>query len=261
MQIIAELVDQCNLKCAVCPTRFRHQTGKQMALSTVEKIVKMYGDKWIHWYSWGEPLLHKDFFQIARLVVESNSRISTNFSMKLDYEYFKAIRMFKVLTISISGMTQEIYEINHRGGKLDLVMENIDKWLTMRRNPRDTVINWLSHKHNEFQFPLAQEFCKKNSFILNSFPLGCTVEELDAGFEHELMRTPKIIHTERPECKILSWIAIDVDGNYVVCCASQNVKIGFSVDDVISRGALYQARKQTPFCTNCREKELWRMFS
>jgi MoaA/NifB/PqqE/SkfB family radical SAM enzyme len=259
--IIAELVDQCNLACTVCPSRFREQTRRQMSLSTIEKILKIYPDRWIHWYSWGEPLLHKDFFKVADLIKESSSRISTNFSLKLDYEYFKAMRKFKMVTISLSGMTQEVYEINHKGGKLDLVMENIDKLLTYRLNPRDTVINWLSHKNNEFQKPLIEKFCKDNGIVFNSCPIVCTIEELDAGFEHELLQNPKFPYEESKGCRIVSWIPIDVDGNYLLCCASQNVRIGYTIDDNVSAQTLVKARQRTELCTRCREKGLWRMFS
>lgn len=259
--VLAELVDQCNLKCALCPTRFRYQSGKQMALSTVEYIVKKYTGRWMYWYNWGEPLLHKDFMRVADLIKGSQSRISTNLSLKLDYEHFKAMRKFEVVTVTLSGMTQEIYEMNHCGGNLDLVMKNIETLLSIRKNPRDTVINWLSHKYNEFQKPLIEEFCKKRDVVFNPCFMVCTIEELDEGFEHEFLVSPKFQSTGRDRCRIANWIPIDVDGDYTLCCSTQNVKVGYNVYNDVSESELIAARYRTDLCIRCREKELWRMFS
>jgi MoaA/NifB/PqqE/SkfB family radical SAM enzyme len=259
--VIAELVDKCNLKCVLCPSRFREQSGRQMSLETVQKILKLYPNRWIHWYNWGEGLLHKDFLKVADIVDGTPSRISTNLSLKLEPEYFKALRKFKIVTVSISGMTKEVYDINHQGGDFDLVMGNLEKLLSVRVSSKDTVINWLSHKHNKHQEKECEAFCKKAGITFNSCFMVCTIEELDSGFEHELLVNPKFQSTGRTMCIIVKWIPIDVDGNYVLCCASQNVKIGYTIDDNISIGELVNARLNTSLCGSCREKELWRMFS
>lgn len=258
--ILAELFDGCNLKCSLCPTRFREQSMKHMELSKVEKILKKYSNQWIHWFNWGEPLLHKDFLTIADMVVGSSSRVSTNLSLKLTDEYFKALRKFRMVIVSLSGMTQEIYEINHRGGNFELVMSNLDILLSDRRNPKDTCIHWLSHKYNEFQLPLIEEYCKNKGVNWIKYPLGCTIEELVEGFDHELLQTPKFKRV-RSKCRIMNWTPIDVDGNYLLCCVSQNVKIGYTIDDDVTPSELVQARMKTDLCTLCREKSLWRMFS
>lgn len=258
--ILAELVDGCNLRCTLCPNRFREMSMKQMSLSTIEKILKKYSTNWIHWFNWGEPLLHKDFLTIADMVKGSSSRVSTNLSLPLSDDHIKALRKFRMVVVSISGMSQEIYEINHRGGNFALVMENLNRLLSVRRNPRDTCIHWLSHKYNEFQLPLIGEYCKDKIVEYINYPLGCTVEELVENFDHELLMKPRFRRV-RSSCRLLNWVPMDVDGNYLLCCSSQNVKIGYTIDDNITPTDLLQAKMNTPLCTTCRERTLWRMWS
>ncbi len=259
--IIAELSDQCNLKCALCPTRFRKQTKKQMSLATVKKILDQYKGHWIHWFNWGEPLLHNKFIEVANLVEGSLSRLSTNLSLKLPDEYFKAMRKFRIVIVSLSGMTKEIYGINHKGGNFDLVMSNLDKLLSFRANPRDTQINWLRHKYNDFQEPIIKAFCEKNHITFNPCFMVCTVEELMNNFSHELLVEPKFQASGRSMCRIINWNPIDVEGDYVLCCTTQNIKIGYNINDNVSFDKLIKVRMKTKVCKECRKRELWRMFS
>lgn len=260
--IVAELFNFCNLRCALCPNRYsKNVAQKYMSLATVEKVLNKYKHQWIYWYNWGEPLLHPDFLTVADMVKGSHSRISTNLSLKLKDAYFEAMRKFSVVTVSISGMTKEVYDINHCGGNFDLVMGNLDKLLSIRRSPKDTIINWLSHKYNKHQEKECEDFCKKAGVLFNSCFMVCTIEELNEGFEHELLVSPKFQKTGRKNCRIINWTPIDVDGNYLLCCTTQNVKIGYTIDNDVSERELVQARLRTSLCTTCREKELWRMFS
>jgi organic radical activating enzyme len=77
--VIAELVDGCQLKCVLCWNRNRARSFKQMELTTVERILNRYGRQRIDWFNWGEPLLHKGFPIIAKMVRRTKSCISTIF--------------------------------------------------------------------------------------------------------------------------------------------------------------------------------------
>ena len=257
--IVAELVDGCNLKCALCPNRFRKMSGEQMSLSTVKKILNKYKGVWIDWFNWGEPTLHKEFTEVANLVNHTPSRVSTNLSKHLTDEEFSALDKFRVVLVSLSGMTKEVYNLYHGGGNFSLVMANLDRLVRTRKKP--IVMNWLSHKYNAHQYNSCKTCCEKWGVKFNPTPLVCTTEEAIAGYTHELLQSPLLKHTGRRGCRILLWDTIGADGSYLLCCATQNIKIGYTIDDDITHEEMLKAKMSIPVCVTCREKELWRMHS
>ncbi len=258
--IVAELIDGCQLKCALCPNRFRIQSKEQMLLSIVEKVLKKYKGRWIDWFNWGEPILHKDFLEIAEMVKGTPSRISTNLSLFLDDTFLKAMRKFRIVLISLSGMTKEVYQMYHQGGNFDLVMDNIRRLVSIKGGS-GIVLNWLRHKYNEGQYELCKSYCGKLGIRFYPQLLVCTVEESIEGFDHELLMIPKFQTTRRSQCRIMDWDTIGVDGSYLLCCSSQNIKTGYTINDGISHEELVKAKMNMEICKVCQDKEFWRMYS
>jgi len=265
-KIIAELVDECYLRCALCWNRSRKGSHRQMSLETVGKILKRYDNPIyeIIWYNWGEPLLHRNFEAIAKMIGKSEARniISSSMSLPLTDERLESLNNFNRINVSLSGMTKDVYKIYHTNGAFDLVMRNIKRLAELKLN--QIALIWLSHKHNKFQMPHAQEFANNLNFEFIEQELNCCVEDLVSDFDHELLRIPKYPYGG-PSCRIQKWDPIDVDGNYLLCCGSQNVKIGYSIDDTDTtpfprNKVLKEARLKIPLCIECREKEHWRMF-
>jgi len=260
-RIIAELVDACNLRCALCWNRNRTGSGKQMSLETAAKILKRYDNPMceIAWYNWGEPLLHKELETLAEMIGKSDARtiVSSSMSLPISDERLESLHNFDYVCFSLSGMTSDVYNIYHVGGDLGLVMNNLDRLSKLKLN--NVKLRWLEHKYNSFQLPLAQDFANSLGFGFSSTKLNCEVEDLVGGFNHELLKVPKFPRKEH-FCHIQYWDAIDVNGNYLLCCASHNVEIGYSVDDKVSRKELRKARSKTDLCATCRENEFWRMF-
>ncbi len=265
--IIAELVDGCNLRCALCWNRDRKGPNKQMSLETADKILKRYDNPIyeIVWYNWGEPLLHKDFESFASMAGKSKAQntMSSSMSLLLTDERLESLSNFDCVNVSLSGMTPDVYKIYHTNGDFDLVMENLKRLAQLKLNR--IVLIWLTHKYNAFQTSMAREFANSLDFAFIEQQLNCCVEELVNGFNHELLRIPKYPYGG-PSCRIQHWGIVDVDGNYLLCCASHNVKIGYSLDDEITifpfprNKILREAKLKTPLCLTCRENEFWRMF-
>ena len=260
-RIIAELVDGCNLRCVLCWNSNRTGTGKQMSLETVAKIFTRYDDARceISFFNWGEPLLHKDIEAVSEMAKESTAEtvMSSNMSLSISDERLKALSGFSNVNVSQSGMTAEIYNIYHINGDLSLVMENLKR--LSRLKLKNVTIRWLRHKYNEFQLPSAAELANRLGFRFATSQLNCCVEDLVDGFDSELLRVPKF-PSKSHFCHIRYWDSINTDGAYLLCCASHNVKIGYSVDDKVSSRTLREARSATPLCTSCTEKEYWRMY-
>lgn len=256
--IIPELVDGCQLRCALCWNRSRRPTNQQMSLSVVEKILEKFGKHYrIDWFNWGEPLLHKEFPVIAGMIKDTNSRISSNFSLPISDEYLTALNNFKMVYISLSGMTEDIYPIYHIGGKFDLVMFNLRRFVSIRNTKAG--IRWLSHPHNEHQTDLCHRFCEDNGLFFERVTLNVEVEDLVAGFEHELYN-PHKRRRSGESCHIIKWVPIGVDGRYYLCCASHNVDTGYTIFDDISIQELIDIKSKLPLCAQCQECKLWKMF-
>lgn len=255
--IIPELVDGCQLRCALCWNRKRKPSNKQMQMPVIEKILEKYNNYYrIEWFNWGEPLLHNRFPSIARLIKGTNSRISSNFSLPLSDEYLRALNNFKVVYVSISGMTPDIYNIYHKGGDYDLVMYNLQKFINIAET--SITIRWLPHDKNEHQYDRCRRFCEDNKMKLERLSLNCEVEDLLNGFEHELYDHNKPLRNLK-SCKILNWVPIGVDGQYFLCCASHNIETGYTVFDDITVEELISVKKKIPLCVQCQQCQLWKM--
>ena len=257
--IIAELVDFCNLKCALCWNRNREGSGKQMSLLTIKKIIKRYGNfrQQIAWFNWGEPLLYNEFESFSETIKETKSTTSSNFSLKLSNDKMLALCNFSTVCISLSGMTSDIYNIYNCGGNFDLVIKNVKKLSTI--GCKRVILKWQSHRYNNHQFSMACDFAKEIGVGFESIPLVVGVEELINDFNHQLITVPKF-NNIRSHCRLLSWPTIDVDGNYLLCCATHNIEIGYSIDDNIGLKELLIAKEKQPICITCRDKGYWRMY-
>lgn len=257
--VVAELVDGCNLRCELCVNRFRYGTIAQMSLSTVDKILKRYPHRSIDWFNWGEPVLHKEFCAISDRLHRTASRVSTNLSHDFTDVEFHALLNFRVVLVSLSGMTENIYKIYHHGGNFALVMSNLDR--LARSKKKFVIVNWLSHKYNTHQLEICRDHCKQWGWKFNPTGLICTIEEAIDGFDHELMQVPRFQRTGCPRCRILDWDTIGVDGSYLLCCNSQNIKIGYTIDDDVTHEDLVKAKMAIPICNACQRTETWRLHS
>jgi len=230
---------------------------ENMKLEVVNGIVKKHGHTLFHWYNWGEPLWHKQFVEISEIVKPTNSCISSNFSLPISDEYLWALLNWKRVYVSISGTTQNVYEIYNRGGNLGLVLSNLER-LVKIGHPH-VVIRWESHKLNGHQVNLVSEYCKAKNIVFESISLNCEVEDLLEGFDHELLRNPKFSNIS--SCNLLNQFPIGSDGSYLLCCASHNVKTGYNVFDDIAMEDLLQVRMNLPLCKTCRERGFFKMYT
>ncbi len=257
--IIPELVDGCHLKCILCWNRNRKGSFKQMELKTVEKVIEVFGRRAnYHWYNWGEPLLYRNLHDFIEIVKHTRTTISSNFSLVVTDQQFEDLSKIRQVVVSLSGLTKEIYNIYHQGGNFNLVMSNINH---LKNFPNKVRINWIKHPENKHQEQQIIDFCKENNFIFGGVDANCEVEELLEGYTHPFIKEPRLYGAlMRNTCKIKGWIPISVDGEYLLCCASHNVKTGYTIWDNISMNELKEVKSNLPLCKICQEHESWRMF-
>ena len=167
--ITVEPTNHCDLKCPLCPTGIGDKSVEYglLRLEKFKKVIDIFG-KWaqtIQLFSWGEPTLNKSFIEMIRYASQDPYKIRSSTSINLNNvtdEQIKGLLTsnLDLLTISIDGITQEIYEKYRVGGNLKTVFDNLKKLIAAKRLYQSkTKIQWafIVFKHNEHQVEEAKK--------------------------------------------------------------------------------------------------------
>lgn len=257
---MCEIVDGCRLKCELCYNRSRTPSFRQMELKTLEKFIIKYLPWRKGYTNWGEPLLHTEFLTIADMVKWTNSDLHSSFSLEIPDSYFEAMNNFMRIDITLSGITQDAYEHYHHGGDCALVLRNIKKLAgVIDGTSTRAIIHFLIHKDNEHQYKEAEEFFNSMGFPVEAVRLWYQIEGMLEGFDHPYLKSKDYHYPRRVfNCKEVHNPKVDIDGNHLLCCATRNVKIGFTLDDDVPEELLIETKMNHPLCKRCQETEHWR---
>lgn len=166
-----DLVDTCNLKCSTCMRKDNrgsgHKISKELFIRCLNKLKKL-GFTSIEMHKSTEPFLHP---QLIEFVYEAKRRgfrviISSNFSLpNMGEQAKKIVDMLEldsrdVLVASISGLKQEIYEINHNGGNIETVIKNL-QIASQSKNRGAIRLRLLTFDYNFSDIPLVKELAEK----------------------------------------------------------------------------------------------------
>ena len=75
-----EVTSRCNAACTYCPRTVYHSTWehRDLSLDTFERLLPILAKtKMVHLQGWGEPLLHKQFFEIVARVKKAGCTVGT----------------------------------------------------------------------------------------------------------------------------------------------------------------------------------------
>jgi MoaA/NifB/PqqE/SkfB family radical SAM enzyme len=136
-----EPVGQCNLRCEMCPIRFR-QDGPPYGPPAFMKYEVFTGliDQFtnlqeLHLQGLGEPMMHPRFADMVCYAARRGARVTTNSNLTL----LNAKRAERCVTsgldcihVSIDGATPETYERIRVRAHLDRVLRNLDMLLETR---------------------------------------------------------------------------------------------------------------------------------
>lgn len=160
----------CQLRCPLCSTGQRKNLrdyGK-MSFSIFKKIIDEIGGYLlnIHLLWWGEPFLNKDILKFVKYAHQNNigTFISTNFSHHLSDDYIREVVKsgLDVISISLDGVTSEVYSKYRVGGDFNLVVKNIKTLVKFRKELKSKTprIEWqfLVNKYNEHQLSKLDNF-------------------------------------------------------------------------------------------------------
>jgi len=178
IQLMIDPANACQLTCPGCVHTSNpawaaqaviHWPNGMLSLDQYEKVLKLYGPFAFGavLYNYGEPLLNPltpQFISLARQYLLF-TLLSTNLSLpKIDADAIVNSGLNHMI-ISIDGVTQRTYEQYRRGGKLQLVFENIGKIVdAKKRLGRKTpylVWQFLTFEHNVHEVDAALIMAKQ----------------------------------------------------------------------------------------------------
>lgn len=153
IDIIAELVNVCNLRCSMCFQSDKalpvSKTTKVnfMAMDTFRKIVDECAQNAIPALklSWrGEPTLHKDFLEMIKYAKSKGilevTTLTNGTLMSEDMCRGIVDARLDQLVVSIDGITKETYEKVRIGADYDKVLKNLNTLLAIRGRARKPFI-------------------------------------------------------------------------------------------------------------------------
>jgi MoaA/NifB/PqqE/SkfB family radical SAM enzyme len=119
-------------------------------------------------YYLGDPLVHPQLEEICGIsrAAGLNTHISTNFSFRLSDDRIRGLvgSGLSHLTVCVDGMRQERYELTRVGGRIDRVLDNLDRLLQVRRRegrryPK-VEVQYIKFQHNLDDLEAAVDWCR-----------------------------------------------------------------------------------------------------
>lgn len=166
--VIIDISPLCNLHCTVCLHAIPHGqpalekqrfcANQMMSLEQYCRIIEeIKGHTLGVWlFYMGDPLMHPRLEEICRLTSQAglNANVSTNFSFPLTDARIRGLITSGLtnLTVCLDGLSQQKYGMTRVGGRLPLVMANLQRACEIRRSlgkshPRIEV-QYIKFQHN-----------------------------------------------------------------------------------------------------------------
>ena len=252
MQLLIDVVGACNLKCPSCPVgnsphiknakgvmspeKLRAILAKAISECTVDSVAL---------FNWTDPLIHPHLPELVLTVKNLGLRceLSSNLNL-LKNEDELMLAGPDSFRVSMSGYTQENYGINHRGGDVSKVLENLERLVAARsRTGSKTIITILYHRYLgnlDDEFKLRELAAKFEIIFETSWAYLMPLEKLlafaynDPHFSPMTEEDHKVIkrlalpfdeaisiamrHRNQP-CKLFeNQIVMNVQGDVILCC-------------------------------------------
>jgi len=247
-----DLTGACNLRCPSCPqgniNEYRLPHGF-MEPGLLARIIRKAASECrvtgVNLFNWTEPMLHPRLPELIRIVQDASipCHLSSNLNLLADVDAVMAANpaSFK---ISVSGFTQEVYGLTHRGGDIERVKKNMmDLANAKKRNNSDTRIFVIYHRyrHNLKEVQMMRKFAA--GLGIDFHPVWAQMFPLEKILAYVDEDTPDFLLTEEDNqlierlalplkealataqkshslpCRLRdSQISLDFQGNVMLCC-------------------------------------------
>ena len=252
MILYIDVVGTCNLKCPSCPVGnmpdIKNAKGimkpKQLE-AILEKATKECKVDFVGLFNWGDPLINPYLPELIRTVKKFGlyCMLSTNLNLlKEEDELMKSEP--DAFRVSMSGYTQDNYGLNHRGGDINKVFENLDRLVAAKyRTGSKTPITIYYHRYLgnlDDEFKLREFAAKRDIIFETGWAYLMPVEKMIALAYNDpnklitdedrevLARLVLPFHDgiaiaeryrDKPCYLFHEQLVIDVQGNVSLCCA------------------------------------------
>jgi MoaA/NifB/PqqE/SkfB family radical SAM enzyme len=168
--LYVEPASVCNLKCPGCLAYDEDYHKTFLGIDDFRKVIDKYKDYLydIELYSWGEPFLNKDIFEMIRYAKRQRIfvRTSTNFNTATEKDIEEIVTSgLDQINISIDGITEETYQIYRIGGKLSVVLNNLNSLVNKKKEleSKTPIIEWqfIVSRYNEHEIPAVKRMARE----------------------------------------------------------------------------------------------------
>jgi MoaA/NifB/PqqE/SkfB family radical SAM enzyme len=209
---IIDICNVCNLRCPLCPTGNGRLDRKQdfITIEQYRRILERVKEHAlvVSIYNHGEPFLNPDVFDIIEHTAANNiaSNASSNLNWPRPIDVKDVVRSgLEYLTVSLDGVTQDVYSKYRVRGNVDEVFENMRNLLAARKALKRSTpfIEWqyIVFKHNEHEMQRARELAEEIGVdLLRFISPGVPPEDLyDTSLQDKWMPDNPLYHERHPK--------------------------------------------------------------
>jgi MoaA/NifB/PqqE/SkfB family radical SAM enzyme len=256
-----DLSPLCNLRCTWCVhsrpngnpqlEKQKFHASQRMSLSQYRRIIEELRGKAsaVSLFYLGDPLQHPDLDSMCRIAADAGLvvHVSTNFSVHLEDDRIRRLISSGVthLTVCIDGITQETYQHTRVGGRIDWVLENLERVCRFRKELGQSKpfieVQYLKFQHNVDELEMAKERFK-------SMGIDYLCDSEWGGLHNQTDLDPGTYAVGRPRKK--KWLphcvfpyfipVIKYNGDVIPCCAFREGMQYSETDDPRVLGNVFQ---------------------
>lgn len=236
-QAVFEVAAVCNLRCPQCWIGLRwidsRGTKYMMDLELFSRACAELAPSVKHTYLhlWGEPTLNKNLGQMIKIAKGFSTVDLATHGLFVDESNVEELAQADNISVSIDGITQEVYEQYRVGGKLDRALKGLE--LLSKAAPGRVIWTFVVFKHNEHQVAEAQELANKIGVTIGFKPPvfwdKSTMDKMmptDDKLRRYVMKDGQWqLKADRLKCREF-WDTIYVlpNGNVITCCYDGNAE-------------------------------------
>lgn len=245
--LMVEPTNHCNMQCPLCPTGTDALNAPRgyMDMVKFKQLIDELGFylEEINLWGFGEPLLHKDIFEMVNYVSKRGirSKISTNGQPIREWVDAENIvnSGLDILVISLDGASHETLSKYRKNASFESILTGIRRINKTKkrmkiRKPK-LILQFIVMKHNEYEINKIADLAKqlKMSLVLRPLSVGMQKDEWlnylpdERKYSRYLYDSNKIIKGSAiPQPKICpfpwDWTHVNWDGSIVPCCKDPN---------------------------------------
>ncbi len=237
-----ELWNECNAQCTFCRTddgeiydqnpankgQVPIPKGK-MSLDMYKEIIEQSKDHILIavLYVNGEPLMYTDLYEAIKFASDRGvaTLISTNGELLTEKNIKKLLESgLDFIKIAISGFSQDIYTVQHRGCHIEKIKDNLKSLARLRDEGRYKILimlDYVYYQYNSHEYKPALDFGQKLDFMVSRRPgnLFKLSEEHPELARHEKPQEPP---KNLPVKELCDWpwkvMTVDWNGDIFPCC-------------------------------------------